>query len=68
MILPSVFAVNTNPERPNILMIFTDDQGFTDVGWRNKKVQTPNLDRLRASGMSVEGAYSQENCELELIF
>lgn len=40
-------------------MIFSDDQGFSDVGWRNKKVKTPNLDRLRARGMSIEGAYSQ---------
>lgn len=52
-------AANTNPDRPNILMIFSDDQGFSDVGWRNKKVRTPNLDRLSAKGIRVEGAYSQ---------
>jgi len=55
-------AANTNPDRPNILMIFSDDQGFSDVGWRNKKVRTPNLDRLSAKGIRVEGAYSQPKC------
>ena len=36
---------------PNIVIIFTDDQGYADVGvFGAKGFQTPNLDRLAAQG------------------
>jgi arylsulfatase A len=36
---------------PNIIIIFTDDQGYADVGvFGAKGFQTPNLDRLAAQG------------------
>ena len=36
---------------PNIVIIFTDDQGYADVGvFGAKGFQTPNLDRLAAEG------------------
>merc|ERR1712227_8252 len=46
----------------NILILFSDDQGWNDIGWNNPKVHTPNLDRLRKQGMAIEGAYSQSKC------
>ncbi|MBX7209755.1 MAG: sulfatase-like hydrolase/transferase [Verrucomicrobiaceae bacterium] len=43
VILQSSFAA----ERPNVLLIISDDQGFGDFGFNgNKLVRTPNLDRL----------------------
>src|SRR3954471_12073860 len=36
---------------PNIIIIFTDDQGYADVGvFGAKGFTTPNLDRLAAEG------------------
>ena len=36
---------------PNVIIIFTDDQGYGDVGiFGAKNLQTPNLDRLAAQG------------------
>jgi arylsulfatase A len=36
---------------PNVVIIFTDDQGYADVGvFGAKGFQTPNLDRLAAQG------------------
>jgi arylsulfatase len=36
---------------PNIVIVFTDDQGYADVGvFGAKGFQTPNLDRLAAEG------------------
>ena len=41
--IQNVFAA----ERPNIVMIFTDDQRYDAVGYAgNDAVHTPNLDRL----------------------
>ena len=43
--------------RPNIVVIFTDDQTYQAIGYQNPKVQTPNLDRLAESGMIFERTY-----------
>ena len=44
--------------RPNILMIMSDDQGWGDTGYNgNREVQTPNLDRLAASGIRFDNGY-----------
>ena len=39
------------PERPNVVIIFTDDQGYADVGvFGAKGFATPHLDRMAAEG------------------
>jgi arylsulfatase A-like enzyme len=39
-------------ERPNILLIFTDDHGYGDVSaYHASDVRTPNIDRIGAEGM-----------------
>ena len=39
-------------ERPNVLFILTDDQGYWAMGCAgNDEIRTPNLDRLAASGL-----------------
>jgi iduronate 2-sulfatase len=52
---PSVFA----QAAPNVLLIMADD--FRDFGgaFTKEVVKTPNLDRLRARGMTFERAYVQ---------
>jgi len=38
-------------EKPNFVIIFTDDQGYGDLGcFGSKTIQTPHLDRLAAEG------------------
>ena len=48
-------------EKPNVIVIITDDQGYADAGFQNlpasKEVLTPQLDRLAASGMVFKNAY-----------
>ncbi len=49
--------------RPNILIIFTDDQGYADLAcYGNKKNKTPRMDRLAAEGMRFTSFYAQAVC------
>ncbi|QQA42644.1 sulfatase [Pelagovum pacificum] len=43
--------------RPNILLITTDQQHFTVLGAVNDRISTPNLDRLCAAGTRFDRAY-----------
>ncbi len=46
-------------ERPNIVMILTDDLGWTDVGcFGSSFYQTPNIDKLAQRGMKFTSAYA----------
>ena len=46
-----VAALHAAPRPPNIVIIFTDDQGYADVGaFGAKGFKTPNLDRLAREG------------------
>lgn len=43
---------------PNVVLIFTDDQGYGDVGcFGAKDVRTPNLDKLAADGRRFTSFY-----------
>lgn len=45
------------PERPNILLITSDQQHWDTLGCVNPKIQTPALDRLAAEGTRFTRAY-----------
>jgi len=62
-VLPSsLFLTSCNPKGkpPNILIIYSDDLGYGDVGVYNpeSKVPTPNLDKLAAEGIRFTDAHS----------
>ncbi len=45
--------------RPNIVFILADDLGYAEVGcYGQKKIRTPNIDRLAAEGMRFTHHYS----------
>jgi len=44
--------------RPNFIIIFTDDQGYQDVGcFGSPNIKTPNLDRMAREGMRFTDFY-----------
>ena len=50
-------------ERPNIVIIFTDDQGYGDLAcYGNKKNKTPRLDQLAKEGTLFTTFYTQTVC------
>ncbi|MDR1886280.1 MAG: sulfatase-like hydrolase/transferase [Prevotellaceae bacterium] len=52
-------AAQSNVERPNIIVILTDDMGFGDVGvYGGKFVPTPNIDRMADEGVRFTQYYS----------
>ena len=56
-------AVVAAAEKPNILIIFTDDQGYADLAcYGNTKNRTPRLDQLAKEGTLFTSFYSQTVC------
>jgi arylsulfatase A len=48
---------------PNLLIILTDDQGWSSLGcYGSKKVPTPHLDRLATDGARFTDAYVMPQC------
>lgn len=51
------------PKRPNVLLVLTDDQGYSDVGFNgNPLVETPAIDRLARESALLDPFYAQPVC------
>lgn len=48
--------------KPNILVVLTDDLGFSDLGCYGGEIPTPNLDRLAAGGLRFSAFYTSARC------
>ena len=48
--------------RPNILIILSDDMGFSDIGCYGGEIHTPNLDQLAAHGIRFTQFYNNARC------
>ncbi len=49
----------TDDELPNIILIYTDDQGYADIGvYGAEGFETPNLDALANNGIQFKNYYS----------
>ena len=52
-------ALSYGQEKPNIVIIYSDDMGVGDVSYLNSKwVSTPNIDRLAAEGRVMTHYYT----------
>ncbi len=50
-------------EKPNIVLIFTDDQGYQDLGcFGSTTIKTPHLDQMAAEGLRLTSFYAQPVC------
>jgi arylsulfatase len=47
--------------RPNIIIIFTDDQGYQDLGcFGSPDIKTPNIDQMASAGMRFTNFYDAQ--------
>jgi arylsulfatase A-like enzyme len=55
-------SANAAAPRPNILVILSDDMGFSDIGCYGSEIQTPNLDSLAKNGVRFTQFYNNARC------
>ena len=49
-------------DAPNIVLIMSDDMGFSDIGCYGGEINTPNLDQLAKSGVRFSQFYNASRC------
>jgi len=59
LVMGPAAAVAADAARPNIIFIMADDLGYGDLGcFGQKRIRTPNIDRLAAEGMKLTDFYA----------
>lgn len=62
-LLSSQLLAQTNSKtKPNILVILTDDMGYSDIGAFGSEINTPNIDRLAKNGITYNHFYNTARC------
>ena len=49
-------------DRPNIIVIMSDDMGYSDIGCYGSEIATPNLDALATRGVRFARFYNNARC------
>lgn len=49
-------------KRPNIIVILSDDMGYSDIGCYGGEIKTPNLDKLAGNGLRFTQFYNTARC------
>lgn len=55
-------AARAARDRPDIVIILSDDMGYSDLGCYGGEIETPNLDRLAAGGLRFTQFYNTARC------
>jgi arylsulfatase A-like enzyme len=55
-------ASAADAKKPNVIVILSDDMGFSDIGCYGGELNTPTLDRLAAGGLRFTQFYNTARC------
>jgi arylsulfatase len=55
-------SCSQNQQPPNIILIMSDDVGYSDIGCYGSEIRTPNLDRLAGNGLRYTQFYNTARC------
>jgi len=55
-------SVESTGKRPNVVVILTDDLGFSDLGCYGSEIETPHLDALASDGLRFSQFYNTAKC------
>ncbi len=66
-ILPAILGlillqITHAAERPNVIIIMSDDMGYSDIGCYGSEIETPTLDKLAAKGLRYTRFYNTGRC------
>lgn len=67
LVFAILFGLSISPimgqERPNIVLMMTDDQGYGDIGAHgNPYLKTPNIESIGEAGIEMTHFFSYPNC------
>lgn len=62
LLLFAACSNGTEDQRPNIILIMSDDMGYSDLGCYGGEIRTPNLDRLAENGVKFTQFYNTARC------
>lgn len=59
LLLSSTWAEAIDNPKPNFILIYTDDQGYNDLGcYGSQKIKTPYIDQMASEGVKLTSYYS----------
>ena len=61
-LMVAICGVASGKTQPNVLLIMSDDMGFSDLGCYGSGIETPNLDSLAREGVRFTQFYNMGRC------
>jgi arylsulfatase len=58
----AIHSLKAADSRPNIIIILSDDMGFSDIGCYGSEINTPTLDSLAKNGLRFAQFYNTARC------
>jgi arylsulfatase len=58
----TIFAQKPSVKKTNVIVILTDDMGYSDIGCFGSEIKTPNIDKLAKNGLSFTHFYNTARC------
>ena len=61
-VLFALFSLQVGAAPWHILLVVIDDLGWSDVGFHDSQINTPNMDKLASEGLILDNYYVQPVC------